>query len=550
MKKDLLKILAVLSLVCGSSSVFAQATMNSLDQHADQNQGQYQPMSLEHIGMGSLGMTQSAWLDPLQNLGEGQTKPAYSKYYWAPDLVLPVRLRTGMLTLINFPEWELLENVYIGDESTFNGEITGPNTLLLYPAPGSTTVGVDTNVMVFGRSGNKYVFYVKSEGVNTERLTNSVIDIEVVDNQKKTAGSGSVGGSGSGSGIGGRLNASTYGNAGNKSVDSTFTRRYQKEDWIQSIPLDPSQMKFDVEVYVPNPEDVVIAPERVWRDDIFTYIDLGEKALNMTQRPIVTLIVERVETPVGFRAKGPNNRLIVVEGVGDMVLRNGKRIVCLKLRRSDDAGIYNIHADTNDWSVPPSLPDGKTGTGSKSEVQGFGSGVNGLGANGDLQNVWGAPVGNEKSAGEYNISVGKNGELLVPEYAFTGKGSGADGGASGYRTMYKLQAGAGQADLGDALSKYKYGTGFEGDDAASISVELGTDSDVNRLESLWSELSRKYASVLKKYQPFYSVDAPADGQGKELFHLRIGPVDSIDTGDNICSQLGRNGVFCSVIRIQ
>ena len=186
-------------------------------------------------------MTQSAWLDPLQNLGEGQTKPAYSKYYWAPDLVLPVRLRTGMLTLINFPEWELLENVYIGDESTFNGEITGPNTLLLYPAPGSTTVGVDTNVMVFGRSGNKYVFYVKSEGVNTERLTNSVIDIEVVDGQKKSAAGNGVGSNG------GRLNASTYGSAGNKSVDSTFTRRFQKEDWIQSIPLDPAQMKFDVE---------------------------------------------------------------------------------------------------------------------------------------------------------------------------------------------------------------------------------------------------------------------------------------------------------------
>ena len=57
-------------------------------------------------------------------------------------------------------------------------------------------------------------------------------------------------------------------------------------------------------------------------------------------------------------------------------------------------------------------------------------------------------------------------------------------------------------------------------------------------------------SILKQYQPFYSVDAPADGQGKELFHLRIGPVDSIDTGDQICGQLGRNGVFCSVIRIQ
>jgi hypothetical protein len=100
------------------------------------------------------------------------------------------------------------------------------------------------------------------------------------------------------------------------------------------------------------------------------------------------------------------------------------------------------------------------------------------------------------------------------------------------------------------LTGYKYGVGFEGDDAANISVELGTDADVTRLENLWAELSRKYGSTLKGYQPFYSVDAPADGQGKELFHLRIGPVSSIDVGDEICNQLGRNGVFCSVIRIQ
>ena len=543
MKKDLLKILSVFGLMFYVSDVCAQATTNSLDQHANQVQGQYQPQNLDYIGMGSLGMMQSAWLDPLQNLGEGQTKPAYSKYYWSPDLVLPVRVRTGMLTLINFPEWELLENVYIGDESTFNGEITGPNTLLLYPAPGSTTVGVDTNVMVFGRSGNKYVFYVRSEGVNTERLTNSVIDIEVVDGQKKSAGSGS------GSGVGGRLNASTYGNAGNKSVDSTFTRRFQREDWIQSIPLDPSQMKFDVEVYVPNPEDVVIAPERVWRDDIFTYIDLGEKALNMTQRPIVTLIVERVETPVGFRAKGPNNRLIVVEGVGDMVLRNGKRIVCLKLRRSDDAGIYSVYAKTNEWDVPPAIPGGKNGSGKDSEVQGFD--LNGAAnADGRGASMWSAQSGQEKSAGEYSINVGSNGELLVPEYAFQNGGAGMNGDVSGYRKMYKLQPGENPMDVPGSLSGYKYGAGFEGDNAANISVELGTDSDVSRLESLWSDLSRRYSSVLKKYQPFYSVDAPADGQGRELFHLRIGPVDSIDVGDEICGQLGRNGVFCSVIRIQ
>lgn len=342
----------------------AQASIDSLNQNADQSQGQYYPMNMGYAGFSSLGMTQSAWLDPLQNLGEGQSRPAYSKYYWSPDLVLPVRLREGMMTLLNFPDSELIEDIFIGDNATFDGQIAGPNTVLLYPRKGAT-VGVDTNVIAFGRSGNRYVFYVKSEGVNTERLTNSIIDIDVIDGANSggmsmsgngRATRGAVGGSGGYGGLGN--NAAPGG--GNYSADSTYTKRLSKSDWLKTIPMDPTKFRFDIEVYVPNPEDVAIAPERVWRDDIFTYIDLGEKALNMVQRPIVTLIVERVEVPIGFRTKGPYNRLIIVEGIGDMVLRNGKRIICLKLRRSDDVGLDQVsYADgylPSEWDVPGPLP--------------------------------------------------------------------------------------------------------------------------------------------------------------------------------------------------
>lgn len=549
MKRCLSFILSFLTM-WSAVEAYAQATIDSLNQNADQSQGMYQPMNIGYTGISSLGMTQSAWLDPLQNLGEGQTKPAYSRYYWSPDLVLPIRLREGMITLVNFPEWEMIEDIYIGDSKTFDGRISGPNTILFYPKQGAM-VGVDTNIIVFGRSGNKYAFYARSEGVNTERLTNSIIDIEVIDAQKNGNSSGKGGSSGSG-----RLNAGSYKSGNPHSVDSTFTKRLQKDDWIQSIPLDPTNFRFDIEVYVPNPDDVVIAPERVWRDDIFTYIDFGERALNMSQRPVVTLIVERVETPVGFRTKGPNGRLIVVEGVGDMVLRSGKRIVCLKLRRSDDEGLeYAPEYETNDWDVPPAIPAGAKSRAS-GEVQGFDNlplkndnipmksskgyidvdsnyNSSGYNQNGRVNNA---------VVGEYNMRVGSQGELVVPEYLNNGQSTGYNA------KRMPSNNGANQND--SLLNSYRYGSGFEDSDAASISVELGTDADVSNLENLWAELSKQHSSVLGSYQPFYSVDAPADGQGRELFHLRIGPVGSIDTGDDICSKLGRNGVFCSVVRIQ
>lgn len=523
----------------------------SMDQYADQSQGRYQPMNLNYAGFNSLGMIQSAWQDPLQNLGEGQSKPAYSKYYWTPDLVLPIRLREAMITLVNFPEWELIENIYIGDSQSFAGQISGPNTILLYPQAG-TTVGVDTNIIVFGRSGNKYVFYVKSEGVNTERLTNSIIDIDVVGNGASggsPSSSSGILGAGSGSG---HINANGYyGNAG-KSVDSTFTKRFLKEDWLKSIPMDPTKFRFDIEIYVPNPDDVIIAPERVWHDDIFTYIDLGEKALNMIQRPIVTMIVERSETPIGFRTKGPNNRLIIVEGVGDMVLRSGKRMVCLKMRRSDDDGLQYVSyaKDDNAWDVGAKIPNGANGQASGGNGAGAGAqggaaggayGANGS-ANGGADGALGANGGG--MSGVNGSMPGMNGGIYVPNGAVDGAAANLD-----CSKMYRIDRSNG-GNMENPYPQYKYGSGFTGENGESLSIELGTDSNVNNLESLWRDLSGRYSSLLSSYEPFYSVDTPADGQGKELFHLRVGPVKSLDSGDAVCSQLGRNGVFCSVVRVQ
>lgn len=553
--------LVALAVAGFSSALMAQVDQQVMDASAEQAQGNYTPMNLGYAGFNSLGMTQAAWLDPLENLGEGQSRPAYSRYYWSPDLVLPIRLREGMITLVNFPGWEMIEDIFIGDNATFDGQISGPNSLLLYPRKGAN-VGVDTNVIVFGRSGNRYVFYVKSEAVNTERLTNSIIDIDVIGGQGGT-GSG-FGSLRSGGGVGGQNTGGTT--SGGKSVDASYTRRFQKSDWLREIPLDPSKFRFDLEVYVPNPDDVVIAPERVWRDDIFTYIDLGKKALNMMQRPVVSMIVERVEVPVGFRTKGPDNRLIIVEGVGDLVLRNGKRIICIKLRRSDESGLeYAI--DSADylppkWEVPAPLPEGvngSAGAGGNAMPAGANNGIPGFGTPAQMQAMpYGAGGGQAQGRpGQYDVQIGQS-QVIVPQYNNGAAGQninvGYQPGAAANIDYSKMQHisnnGAGTQQPNPYLRQYGYGSGFTDVSNSNISIELGTDSDVSNLENLWDDLSKKYSADLNRYEPFFSVDAPADGQGKELFHLRVGPIKSLEEGDKTCGILGRNGVFCSVVRTQ
>ena len=517
------KSLGVFLLVVFTSVVAkAQVDQQIMDASAEQAQGNYAPMNMSYAGFNSLGMTQAAWLDPMQNLGEGQTKPAYSKYYWSPDLILPIRVREGMITMLNFPEWELIEDIFLGDSATFDGQISGPSTLLVYPKKGAN-IGVDTNIIVFGRSGNRYVFYIKSEGVNTERLTNAIIDIDVVEDFIPAEYRNTSSTPYAGSGVGGFK-------SGGGNI-STHTRRFQKSDWLKSIPVDPSDFKFDLEVYVPNPDDVVIAPERVWRDNIFTYIDLGKKALNMIQRPVVSMIVERVEVPVGFRTKGQDNRLIIVEGIGDLVLRNGKRLICIKMRRSDAVGL-EYAVDSSDylppkWEVSPPIPNAQQGMGM-----------------GEIP----APTMNYAPQGQFDIQVGQS-QIIVPEYAkATSMPSANIADSIDYSKMQKISPNP--ANMTNKAPQYSYGAGFKDVSNSTISIELGVDSNVSNLESLWSKLSSKYEDELSGFTPFFSVDTPADGQGKELFHLRVGPVKNLEAGDKICGKLGRSGVFCSVVRTQ
>ena len=238
--------------------------------------------------------------------------------------------------MINFPAWEYIDNVFLGNESAFGAQKVAPNGLMVF-ANNPELVGMDTNMIVFGRSGNRYVFYLRSETFNADRITNAVVDIIVNDTKfvpddsgKTPFASGAVGG---GAAAGGAAVGGTAGKNGKriKSFDPL-------NSWLEDLEVDPEKLKFDIDVFIPNPEDMEIAPERVWRDEIFTYIDLGPKALTMLQRPIVNLLVQGSEVPVGFRTRGPNGRLIVVEGIGDLVLRNGQRVLCLKIRKDPAFG--------------------------------------------------------------------------------------------------------------------------------------------------------------------------------------------------------------------
>ena len=448
------------------------AARDSMDTAIEQSNGQYSEMDMPFW---SLGMQQKAWNKPMEHLGEGQSKPGYSKYYWTPDLVLPLRIREGMHTLINFPSWELIENVFIGNESAFGAQKVASNALMIFAAS-VDLVGMDTNMIVFGRSGNRYVFYLRSETFNTDRITNSVVDIIVKDSNFVPDASGSTPAS---TGMNASGAAGTaFGAAGN--AGGKKTTKNPTEDWLVDLEVDPEKLRFDIDVFIPNPADMEIAPERVWRDEIFTYIDFGPKALTMTERPIVNLLSQGSEVPIGFRTRGPNGRLMVVEGIGDLVLRNGRRLLCLKIRKDPSYGSDQTEYDPAfqpQWSPGPMI-----------------------------------------TTGGYNAG---NGTAVV------------------------------QDNSGSGMMKYQtYPFRKNAVSNAGFAIELGTGGDIPSLERKWDNIARKNKDLLGSFEPYYSVDTVAEGEMRDMFRLRIGPVSSIEAGDKLCNQLGRRGVTCMVVRTQ
>jgi len=468
-------------------------------------------------GMGVDYGMQEAWDNPNANMTAGSVKPGYAQLNWSPGTTLPIRLRSGMATMVILPQGEQIVDAIVGngDLFTFDEKMAkNGNVLMITPRP--EVQSGDTNMIVMGKSGNKYLFYLRSEPPNSSEITYSQVDVIADGFTASQSGPAPVSGG----------------------MNSIFAKPKQGggvvgadgEDygWIKTMKIDPSEFRFDLDIFVPNPDDYVIAPERVWRDRIFTYIDFGDKVIAMTQRPVVSLLIEGGESPVGFRTDGENGRLLIVEAVGDMVLRSGQRLVCIKKR------------------AKPFLIS-------------------------DTQSVMALAEANVMQRQMYSLNAGYNGMQTVPMVAPNGYGVAptynygfqpdpsmmGGGGARGVHLLAPDRNTAGaylpQRDI-PLISSNQVG----------VAVELKSDSSVKALNDYWDKLLAKFsgqdgAGILTQYRDmvFFAVDESGignlgdTGTTSRLYRLRIGPLPDIDSAQSLCDKLTKfQGTSCHVVRVQ
>ncbi|MBQ2017638.1 MAG: TrbG/VirB9 family P-type conjugative transfer protein, partial [Alphaproteobacteria bacterium] len=316
--------------------------------------------------------------------------------------------------------------------------------------------------------------------------------------------------------------------------------------WIKSMKIDPSEFRFDLDIFVPNPDDYVIAPERVWRDRIFTYIDFGDKVISMTQRPVVSLLVEGGESPVGFRTDGEDGRLLIVEAVGDMVLRSGQRLVCIKKREkpfliADTASVMAL-AEAN---VAQSMLSGQ----SLNNI----AYTDSMAAMSMGTNYTGTPmyVGNTQTV---NPTTGAG--MYMPA-GFTVPQTMPQSSNSVVNMLPQQRSTAGaylpQSNI-PLISSNQIG----------VAIELKSDTSVEALDKYWTTLLAKFSGddgqgLLTPYKDmvFYAIDEQgvgdlgAEASSARQYRLRIGPLADIDTAQTLCDKLLRfSGTSCSVIRMQ
>lgn len=313
-------------------------------QQKDQSAGDYGTINDSY--MDPVGAIQNAWNNPGANKAPNQETPGYRRVEYRPDRVTPLRLREAMNTTIRFPADEIIEDVYVSDPVSFEAIVPRSNVVMIRVI----RPGADGNVVAMGKSGNLYQFYVRGEGANTKVITDISVDIMVAATRAAVGMPANMGG------------LSRSASASDLKVEA---------DWLRTIGFRPENIVHDLGIFVPEGHSAGVAPERVFRDGQFTYIDYGANADALNEWPVASLVVQGVETPVNVRTAGPNGRMLVVEGIGDVVLRNGMKIVCIKRTgaRSPQIATFNQPVRTpaatqrimDGQALPPAVASPSTG---------------------------------------------------------------------------------------------------------------------------------------------------------------------------------------------
>jgi ComB9 competence protein len=229
------------------------------------------------------------------------------------------RLREYMVTVLELPRGERIEAVDIGDGGGFSVKARGSRRLAVRPVG----QGYDTSLVVYGKSGRVYPFYLRAEGFNSENVPDLVVKIEgavTIDSDDLSPPGFALDepASPSGAAAAGDMTEAVAGLAQTNPTTPA-------DDFVADAAFDPNALRGWGDYTLWGDDE--LRPETVFRDDHFTYIRFGEKWKDI-ELPTAYVVVDEIDELVNTRVQG---QTYIVESTRDLItLKSGKSYLCIK----------------------------------------------------------------------------------------------------------------------------------------------------------------------------------------------------------------------------
>lgn len=265
----------------------------TLEQIENQQKGEYAELSRSESL--PLGQIQEVWDEASPNAG------VYKASY-DPNHIIRIKTRPFVTTTIVLPEWEEVKDISIGDDEFFLTDKKGDNIVSLM----SKSEGCDTSLTIIGKKGDVYAFYIRSEGIHSIHIPDIVVYVKSNLSRHK------------------RIDINFL----PKDLEKPLTKKDPSDpspDYMETLPFSPESITFSFEMTAQDIESQSIAPEFVYSDGIWTWLDYRER-WNKVMLPAVYQVIDGVDTPVNTRVVGTK---IIVHGAGSLTLKSGQRIVCI-----------------------------------------------------------------------------------------------------------------------------------------------------------------------------------------------------------------------------
>jgi len=291
-----------------------------LDQAHDQQDGYYGHL----VRPRSAGQVQDAW-------DNNPPEAAVYRTALCTDCTYKVRLREWMVSVIELPRGEKIDAVDIGDANGFQVSKRGEDRLALRPVGH----GYDTNLIVYGKSGTVYPFYLRAEGFNSGNTPDLVVRLEgtvALDDDMAVAG---MSGAKNAVAEEDEPNAAPKAEDGGKDADAmaqavqglTQTNPLTPPtDFVADAAFDPNALRGWGDYRLWGSDDS-LTPETVFRDDHFTYIRFGEKWKDI-ELPTAYVVVDGIDELVNTRVAG---QTYIIESTRPLItLKSGDTYLCIE----------------------------------------------------------------------------------------------------------------------------------------------------------------------------------------------------------------------------